>query len=402
MSWPDTVRILQGFTSDPTLLSAAVNSLDNDAKDGAGPYEQWCTQQDARDRMTLEVLNQIAADASRVKGRKNLIWFTVGSPSITDPSSRLPCQRDYSRDLAKTYALLTTAQVAVYPVGANGVMTYPSEMQALPPKPYLAAVLAFNTGVAERHLSMESVAEATGGKAYYSSNDLEAEIIKAVADGSDYYTLSYVPPGTKYDGRHHTIKVQVDRPDLHLTYRDEYYAEDPSAQAVPPELTLTMVAPDAVDGNMRAAMSRSMPISTQLLFDVQVEPSSAPAQPASPTILGTLDAKLKGKPLTRYVFDYSIPARQIAFTNGPNGTHNGLLELDIAVYDANAKLVTGLSQTVKMPLSEDRYKQFIAGPFRFTQQIDLPPGLLFVRVGVLDRTSNKVGTLELPLTVAKK
>ena len=39
---------------------------------------------------------------------------------------------------------------------------------------------------------------------------------------------------------------------------------------------------------------------------------------------------------------------------------------------------------------------------RFTQQIDLPPGELFIRVGVLDHTSNQAGTVELPLKVGKK
>jgi len=41
-------------------------------------------------------------------------------------------------------------------------------------------------------------------------------------------------------------------------------------------------------------------------------------------------------------------------------------------------------------------------PIRFTQQIDLPPGQPFLRVGVLDHATNKVGTLELPLTVGKR
>jgi hypothetical protein len=159
---------------------------------------------------------------------------------------------------------------------------------------------------------------------------------------------------------------------------------------------------------MQAALSRSMPTSQQILFDVGVESSTEVVKTTDPqgTILGTLDpvvkVKLKDKPLIRYNFNYAIPARQIAFTDGANGTHNGSLELDIAVYDADAKLVTGLSQTVKMPLSDDKYQQFIQGPFRFSQQIDLPAGQFFVRIGILDRTSNKVGTLEIPLTVTKK
>jgi hypothetical protein len=59
---------------------------------------------------------------------------------------------------------------------------------------------------------------------------------------------------------------------------------------------------------------------------------------------------------------------------------------------------------LKMPLSDSTYQQLMKNhePVRFFQQIDLPPGPLFVRVGVLDATSDKVGTLELPLTVGKK
>jgi hypothetical protein len=151
-------------------------------------------------------------------------------------------------------------------------------------------------------------------------------------------------------------------------------------------------------------MGRAMPTSTDLLFDVEVEPvapSADPNKPTDPTILGTLDPKLKSKPLTRYTFAYAIPARQIAFNPGPNNTHHGALELDLAAYDADGNLVTGLSQTVNMPLSDARYAEFIKGPFRFTQQLDLPPGPLFLRIGVLDPTANKLGTLEIPLTVPK-
>ena len=61
-------------------------------------------------------------------------------------------------------------------------------------------------------------------------------------------------------------------------------------------LTLSTTAPDATDGNMRAAMSRSMPTSDQLLFNVKVEPSTKSTD--SP-ILGTLDPKLKDKRLAR-------------------------------------------------------------------------------------------------------
>jgi VWFA-related protein len=393
------LRVLQGVSSDPALLSAAVDSMQYDTNASMEIYpsnvpnymqmtiDSWCSQQAVRNRMTLESLNQIAADAVGIKGRKNLLWFTTGIPTMTDPNYNpvsQHCLPDYSTDLKKTYGLLAAAQVTVFPISVRGV---PAEADQI------------GESWPDEHLSLEAVAEATGGTAYYNSNDLEAGISKAIASGSDYYTLTYVPPGTKYDGRHHTIKLEADRPDLHLIYRDEYYAEDPSKMTPTVGLTLATLPPEVSGGDMKAAMSRSLPTSSQLLFYVAVEPSSEPAKPDDPPEMGTLDPSFKDKPLTRYTFSYSISAGRLAYSNGPNATHNGSLELDLAAYDADAKLVTGLSQTVTMSLNDKTVAN--KEPLSFSQQIDLPAGQLFVRIGVLDHTSNKVGTLEIPLKVEK-
>ncbi len=56
---------------------------------------------------------------------------------------------------------------------------------------------------------------------------------------------------------------------------------------------------------------------------------------------------------------------------------------------------------MQLPLTADEYKKFIATPFQFLEQIDLPPGQMTLRVGVLDRVSQKIGTLDIPLTIAK-
>ena len=399
-----SLRTLQGLTSDPALLSAAIDSMEISPEGNATPRPEFSffTQRDQRTRMTRTAMNQIAADLSGIKGKKNLLWFTVGMPWLNTFSLRM------------TYGLLAQAQIAVYPIDVRGVITVPDafftwhgrswqNVNEIPPEPHNRAVQEYQMSTAEEQLAMGEWAEATGGEAYYNSNDLASLIAKAVDKGANYYTLSYIPPGTEYDGRHHTIKLEADKPDLHLTYRDEYYAEDLSKIKRPAGLTLATTAPDAVNGDMKTVMSRSMPTSTQLLFNVRVEPSTAPAKPGDPPILGTLDPtvkmKLKGKPLTRYAFSYSISAGQLAYTSGPNATHNGSVELDIAAYDADTKLVTGLSQTVTMTLNDTTVAN--KQPLNFSQQLDLPPGQFFLRIGVLDRTSNKVGTLEISLTVGK-
>jgi VWFA-related protein len=399
---PGSLRVLQGITSDPSLLSAAIDAMPFDLDAMAHSADTWCEQQERRDRMTLESLKQIAADLAEIKGRKNLLWFTNLIWTLTSPAERPSCLSDPSVDLQKAYGLLAAAQVTVFPIGVRGVG--PADVVIAP------RVQPTSNDVPEDMLSMEAVAEATGGVAYYNNNDLGAYIAKAIAAGSDYYTLSYASPNTAFDGRHHTIKLVADVPNLHLTYRNSYYAEDPATIKPTPGLTLAATLPDSDTPDMKLAMSRSMPTSQQLLFDVQVDPSTLPAKPSDPAIFGTLDpavkARLKGKPLTRCSFQYAIPALQIAFPRDPDAApgaiRNGALEVDIAVFDDQGKLVTGLSQTIKMPLTSAQYRQFIKSPYQFTQQLDLPSGQLFLRIGVLDPTSGKLGTLEIPLTVPKK
>jgi hypothetical protein len=48
------------------------------------------------------------------------------------------------------------------------------------------------------------------------------------------------------------------------------------------------------------------------------------------------------------------------------------------------------------------YEQLMKGPMRFFQQVDLPLGQLFVRVGILDGVGKKAGTVEIPVLVGKK
>jgi VWFA-related protein len=381
LSMTNHLRILQSFTSDKEMLKAAIDAAPYDL-DGNG--DRQCVQSDMRNRMVLESFDQIAADVFPIKGRKNLIWFTMGIRQITDPNERPACLPDYTTALTRAYDLLNGSQVAVYPIDARGLGSFVRQSGAL--------------------LSMDAVAEATGGMAYYNTNDIASAVSKALDNGANYYSMAYIPPNTIYDGKYRKIEVKVDRPGVTLVYRKGYYADDLSKVTAKTDLTMAITPPPAYAGNMKAPMSRGMPTSEQLLFDVDVEPSTVKPKPGDPPVLGTLDPKLHGKRLTRYAFSYVVPIQQIAFASGSNQAHKGALDFDIAVYDENDKLLTGLSQIVKTTLSDATYRQQLNSkePIRFLEQIDLPPGQLFVRVGVLDRTSNKVGTLELPLKAGKK
>lgn len=406
---------MQGPTTDRALLLRMVGPGTRNEPIHVG--EADCGSQVLIDWATLDGLRKVATYLSGIQGKKNMIWIGHGNSDIIFER----CQ-NWSGPLQETYDLLEDAQVTVYPLDSHGIEAPPApvlsepsssdsaqaaKQNAEPPSSYTEQAVKQNADwlnlLATNHLSMEAVAEATGGQ-FYNTNDIAGAIANAADGGSSYYTLSYAPASVEYDGRTHAISIKVDRPGVHLLYRKGYSAEDPVLLAHPPETLFGHVTRDtrptgpAVETLAAVLLPRGPP-ATQILFDVRMEPSSVAAKPEDPAVMGTLDASFKDKPLTRYGLQYDVLPSQIAFTDGPGGTHNGSLGLDVVVFDVTGKLVTGLSQTVKMSLNNKTVAN--NEPIDFSQQIDLPPGRFLVRIGVFDGVSNKVGTLGIPLTVPR-
>lgn len=362
------LHMLQGFSSDPTILSRALHS--NQIEVGAR-MERYVTEW-----ITIDALNQIAAYVSAIKGRKNLLWFT--------PSMPVNLMRDGgigwgATDMSKAHRLMdvyerfTAEQVAVSPIDPRGVTSSDGTADSF-------------HELSKGQLKAVATAEDTGGEAFFNNNDLKSTVAKAIHNGSQFYTLSYVPPTQKDDGHYHHIKVDIaGHTDLHLIYRKGYNAE-----RVP-----TLDAPAPGPALMKASMAGNAPAATQILFDVGVWPSSlSNAEPTTQPV-----AKSKSGKTVLYDVHYGFPPSEIAFLEDPDGMLHGSLEFNIAAYNDSHKLVAHLTQTVKINLSPDQYDDFIVKPYRLIQQLDLPLGQLSFHVGILDNVTSKVGTLEIPILI---
>ena len=365
-----------------------------------------------RARLVVNGLGRAAAFLAGVKGRKNLIWFTPGTPWLTDYSryNMIPCLQNFTPQLTGVYGLLTAEQVSLYPVDPRGVEDCANAMSLDTSKHATADMLGglgcFNT-LPDDHGSIDDMAGATGGQAYYNRNDVDGAVREAIATGTDYYVLSYPPPSAQYDGKYHKINVKVDRPGVHLVYREGYTALDPTTLAAlvtPVEKSHGNAAPKIEEKAMpklaefEMAMGHGAAPWTQLVFDVRVTP--APRPPGA-KLVGSVSPALKGKQLARYDFAFTLPSDQIALAAGPNGMSKDSLELVIAAYDSEGKMLNFLSQTGEVAVRPTMLARFLERPFEIPLQLDLPPGRIFVRMGVRDVTSAKIGTFEIPLTVAK-
>jgi VWFA-related protein len=354
------LRLLQGFTTDGQRAATAVDNLVV-LSVGKPPSAD-----------PIAAADQIAAYVAGIHGRKNLIWIGTPLAIMRDGGyswavSKAP-DLIYTHRLMDTYDTFTREQIAVYPFDPSGV-----------------------TRIGFGSLRAEDIATETGGAAIYNTNDFKGAVAKIVNDTSHFYTLSYIPPRPNDDGHFHAIKISVDRPGVHLVYRGGYNDE----HLAPPDaiLKLRMTQDSMGLGALPA---------TQLVFDLQVTSSPAPASTTAATRTPVHRAlPVPGKTHVSYDLLFKLSQTQITFAVTPDGMRNATLEFDLAAYDPDAKVIAIRSQTLKLPLTPEEYQEFIQTPFQFYLSIGLPPGPTTLRAGVFDAVSNKTGTLEIPLTVPK-
>ncbi len=154
-----TLRMVQGFTSDRALLLAAVNNKKSGAwsetsaasnmpQDDAEDREHIreleslrmpvssadmtrnaqamhkTYQSDQRIAMTAEHLQRLARYLAKMPGRKNLIWFSSSFPIALFPAPGVRgslTTTEQNQQIKDTTDLLAMARVAIYPVSAQGV-----------------------------------------------------------------------------------------------------------------------------------------------------------------------------------------------------------------------------------------------------------------------------------------
>ena len=72
--------------------------------------------------------------------------------------------------------------------------------------------------------TMQMLAEATGGRVFDNTNDIQGAIRSAIDDSEVTYTLGFYPDAKALDSKFHDLKVQVKRPGVDIRFRKGYLA----------------------------------------------------------------------------------------------------------------------------------------------------------------------------------
>ena len=454
--------LLQGFTADPAILRAAIDRkslrasqlLDNpttgapneqtsdtlnDIAAAAGPQQGAAIAQTAaifrqfeaetgifqlqlRARYTLEALGALARYLAVLPGRKNILWFSGSFPLSVFPDTSLSdpfrATADLSSDLRNTANILTRAQVAVYPIDARGLFTDPTFDASnrggdlFRPGGAAAAQQRFGEQTAAEQATMRQLAEQTGGRAFVNTNGLAEAVTHAINDGSNFYTLTYSPTNTRFDNTFRPIGLKLVGPrsaqGLSLSYRRGYFAADPNAapnaasRRRPPAPPGNAPPPPPISPALGAAMLRGAPESTEVIFKVSARPVSPSAAPPESAVAADNQPNpaLAHAPFRNVHVEFAAFASQL-LTRQPSGSYTGSVRFITLAYNADGAVVNLVDQTVQLNVTPDQYQR-IRGGLHFQQIVSVPAsGDFYLRLGVGDLITDRVGSLEIPVAAIK-
>jgi VWFA-related protein len=351
-------RLLHDYTQDRQQLIKTLETRQ--------PAYPWKLMKGwAKDRLarSLVALQQIAAANAGQPGRKNIIWVGRGFPAITfsddlEDSQRITILNAVNRTTGK----LLEARVTVYtidPTMTNSA-THAASLEMndegdtatsnSEPDPWVADVSFGNFG------------PATGGKAFRSRNDINAEIGESVADGATYYTLAYVPTNHSDDVKYRKIKIKMRQPGLVARTRDGYYGTEikPTEGMVALDMSQAVQNPFAYTG-IKVKAFAALNKGNSAKADCMVHADASGLTWAN---LGTDDLRAD-------------------------------VEVAVATFSAQGKMLSYDVKKFGSTNKPDQRKNLFEMPARFPISADIPAGTQRLRFAVRDASSGHIGTFDL-------
>jgi len=325
--------------------------------------------------MTLQAFQALARYLSLFPGRKNVMWISGTFPLTFFPETNpRGGHRKYQSEIRQTADLLTADQVAVYPISATGL----TGKEATHPDNYGNPVWGDSSELAEQ-IAMDALAQDTGGKPFYNTNDLSNAMKEAINIGSHYYTLTYTPSNIKTDGKFRRIEVKGLNRSYKLAYRRGYYTENPETEPA--------VGRNVASDPLLPLMSFGMPDFAEILYKVRVAalPGDSSADPT--------------KSVVRYGVDFAISPQDVKLETSVGGVRSGSIEVALIAYNYDGKALNAVSKTIPVRLQADVFAALQRVGFQLHEEIDLPKADIFLQTGIYDLMAHHAGTLEIPLHI---
>jgi VWFA-related protein len=379
-SFSTALNVDQDFTSDRAQLARAIDAYGGvgaqgfdagttgdaeDTPDNGNAFTADDTEFNIfnTDRR-LDALQTLADQLSGIEQKKSVIYFSSGmSQQGTDNQVQLRRTVDRAnRANVSIYAADMRGLQAVVPGGdatqgsRRGTSTFSGD----------STRNQFSSMAASQD-TLSTMAEDTGGRAFFDSNSFAAVFDRVVNDTSAYYVLGYSSTNAARDGRFRRIKVRLKRTDLKLEYRSGYYAPRDFAHSTKDD--------------------REQQLQDQLLSDLSATDLSAYVSTAYFRVADN-----------RYFVPLSVivPGYQIPITKT---TSKDKATVDVlgVVRDEQRRPVGRIRDTVK--LSTDAADELAKKTVQYQTGFEMPPGRYRVKIVVRENQGGAFGSYETDIVV---
>ena len=379
-SFSTSLQVAQDFTADREAIDRAIDAFgglngagfeEGTAGDAEGTPDTGTafTADDTEfnifntDRR-LDALQTLSEALSGIEQKKSVIYFSSGM-NQTGQENQVQLRRTIDR--------ANRANVSIYAADVRGLQAQVPGGDAT--QGSVRGVSAFSgqstrnqfDRLAATQDTLTTMAEDTGGRAFFDSNSFGQVFDKVVNDTSAYYVLGYSSTNGAHDGRFRRIKVTLKRADLKLEYRSGYYAARDFAHSTKED--------------------REQQLEDQLLSDLSATDLSAYVS-AAYFRLGE----------NRYYVPLSlvIPGYQVPLTNT---TPKDKATIDVLglVRDAQRRPVGRIRDTVRLaPEAADDLKRKVV---QYETGLELPPGTYHVKMVVRENQDGTLGSYETDVVV---
>lgn len=308
-------------------------------------------------------------------------------------------------DVRRLTDAATRAGSVIYSIDARGLYTYiPGGDAATPSLPFDAT----NRRESIERASMEAqrdaivtLANETGGTAFYNSNDLNLGLQKIMDDNESYYVLAFEPTSTYKDGRFRKLEVKVkNRPELKVRTRKGYYEPDAKAE--------------------RKAIEKAEKVSEKLKNASPEEQEKAVKKEKTEKVREALSAlyPLRGIPLEISAdFLAADETQAVAVLNARIDTQNltyelrgdkrhAVLEMVILLFDEKGNPAGDFVENLQMNLRDETYNRLLTSGVQYNRSVPLKPGYYQVRIAIRQEGNKLLGSaaqwIDIPDLASKK
>ncbi|HMV85182.1 MAG TPA: VWA domain-containing protein [Blastocatellia bacterium] len=218
----------------------------------------------------------------------------------------------------------------------------------------------------DQKVGLTALALDTGGKPFFETNDLNGRIAQALEENRIYYTLSYYPEDENNPKKARKLTLRVKgHPEYEVRTQRSY---------VPAELARAEKETAALTPRQRLARAMISPLPVNML-GISVAADYFEREGDANQVL-----------LQTYIESDKLDYRQ------QEGAQAFNLEVATAIYDGTGKLISGWSDEIKGAFKAEQFESSKNAGFRQFKWLSLKPGLYQVRVGILEATTDRLGT----------